>query len=353
MRSTILNGLRIGLAAAVLGVALVALGALPARADTGSNWQGFYWDNNNFQGSPRLSRIDPAINFNWDFGSPDPAIPPDNFSVRWVNNIAFAAGTYRFRAGADDGIRVAINGNLIINRFTNSEFREDFADVTLNAGTYQIIVDYFEGVGRAGVLFDWQLATSIVPTITPFGTQAVAVAPTTPPVIKAVVIVDRANIRSGPGLSYPTIGEAFLDDRFVVAGRNGDFGFETWFLLNLPGGGQGWMSRSVIYVYGGSVAAVPKTKQIVSAPAAPAVGVAPFEVQAVARNNALVRDAPTNRPGGSQRIGVIPLGATVKVLKLSINRAWVFIDYEGLQGWTYLPNLRIVVGSLSTLPRGN
>jgi hypothetical protein len=140
----------------------------------------------------------------------------------------------------------------------------------------------------------------------------------------------------------------------VVAGRNGDFGFETWFLLNLPSGGQGWIQRPNIYVYGGSISAVPKTKVTVDAPAAPAPGaVAPFEVQGVARNNAIVRDTPTNRPGSSEKIGVIPLGGTFQVLKLSTNRAWVFVDYQGLQGWTFLPNVRIVVGSLNTLPRGN
>ncbi|GAB4550527.1 MAG: hypothetical protein OHK0023_16550 [Anaerolineae bacterium] len=346
----------------VFSIALIA--AIPAQAQgqTGSNWEGFYWNNANFQGSPTLRRIDPAINFNWGQGSPDPSIPADNFSVRWYNRIQFAAGTYRFRAGADDGIRVAINGQIVINRFTPAtQFIVTTADVQLGSATYEIIVDYYDGGGGAGVLFDWTAITgggNPGVATTPFPT-ALPPTPTKVPIIKGVIIVDRTNIRGGPGTEFPTIAQALYDERFVAIGRNGDFGFETWYLFDLGNGGRGWIYRPNVYLYGGDPASLPRTKEVINAPplavesagggSPPEVG--SFEVRAVTLNNAIVRDAPTDRSG--QKIGVIPKGATVQVLKLSLNQAWAFVDYEGLQGWTYVPNIRLTVGRYGVLPRSN
>ncbi len=349
-----------------LGVGAALLGRSPAQAQgiTGSNWEGYYWSNPTFSGSPALFRIDPAILFNWGTGSPAPGIiPNDNFSARWYNRIAFAAGTYRFRAGADDGIRVAINGNVIIDRFTPAVggFTVNTADVVLGAGTYEIIVDYYEGVGEAGVLFDWTVLEGGGGIGVPGGGVAPTpvFTPTRVPAVKAVVIVDRANIRSGPGTNFPTIGEAFRDQQFTAIGRNGDFGFETWYLLDLGEGRRGWMFRQVIYLYGSNPAGLPRTREVIDAPAIAVGGeapvgelpaVQPFEVRGVAQNNALVRSFPSLN---AERIGVIPKGASFQILKLSNNQAWVFVAYEDLRGWTYVPNIRVTVGRLGVLPRGN
>jgi uncharacterized protein YraI len=356
-------------AALLLMVALIGMaGVAPAYAQgiTGSNWRGFYWNNNNFQGGPVLERVDPAVNFNWATGSPGPNVPADNFSVRWVNQIDFTAGTYRFRAGADDGIRVAINGNLIIDRFTPAVggFQVNTADVALANGRYEIIIDYYEGLGEAGVLFDWTPVTAGGGTGTGGtgggGITGPAPTATAVPRVKAVVIVDRAKVRSGPATEFPTIAQVALDQQFIAIGRNGDFGFETWYLVDLGGGAKGWLYRQVIYLYGSDPAALPRTKEVIDAPAIapadstkpgqpPAVGA--FEVRGTTINNAVVRDGPSTYTG--QRIGVIPRNQTVQILKLSTNQAWVFVDYNGLQGWVFVPSIRVTVGRLGVLPRTN
>jgi hypothetical protein len=48
----------------------------------GATWQAEYFDNRNLEGWPVLTRGDGAIDFDWGTGSPDPAVPADNFSVR-------------------------------------------------------------------------------------------------------------------------------------------------------------------------------------------------------------------------------------------------------------------------------
>lgn len=332
----------------------------PAQAQTpiSASWTAFYWNNANFQGNPVVGRTDAAINFNWAGGSPDPAVPADNFSARWTSSINFqTAGTFRLRAGADDGIRVAVDGAIVIDRFTAaSAFTLVTQDVNLGAGVRNFVVDYFEGTGNAGVLFEIipVAGGGIVPgaTATPLGTLAFgtpAPAVDTRPV-KAEVIVQRANLRSGPGTRFPQIGEATLGQTFVVLAKNGDFGMETWFLIDL-GGSRAWVYRRNVYVYGGSFDALPRSQEVVGAPAGSETGVTVVQVTGLARADVVVRDIPSQRSG--QRIGVISRGESFLVLQLSRNRAWIKVNYNGLIGWVYLPNVRITSGRLGSLPRGD
>src|SRR5690606_29643241 len=96
------------------------------------------------------------INFNWGTGSPASGIPADNFSVRWTRTLNFNAGTYRFHVRMNDGARVYVDNNLIINDWVESPLRERTADISLSAGSHTIIVEYFEGINQAVVEFWWE-----------------------------------------------------------------------------------------------------------------------------------------------------------------------------------------------------
>ncbi len=342
----------LGIVLMAVPLAAVGLRAALAQGDQnfGSNWLAFYWDNQDFSGSPKISRTDPAINFNWQTGSPDPAIPVDHFSARWSSTFTFAAGTYRFSVGADDGARVAIDGNLIINRWSDAVagFTVNSADVALGAGNHQIIVDYYENMGNAGIQFYWTTVTgggaTPVPVVSgPTATPPPPPGPNTLPVsqIHAVVIVDLANVRSGPGTTFTPIAQVMRNDDFRVVAQNG---VNTWFLVQLPDGRRGWIFRRMIYLYNGDWTKLP----FLTAPVEPQASLA--DVQGVARVSAMVRNAPSTR---AMKMGVIPEGQGFKILKLSRNRAWVFVDADGLQGWVFLLNVKVVFGELGQLPVGN
>jgi len=104
-----------------------------------------------------LTRIDAEINFYWNPGpDPPPGLNYDNFSVRWEGYIkAEYSEPYTFVTGSDDGVRLWVNGQLIIDNWTDHDRMEDTSDpMDLVAGrTYPIVLEGYENGGEA----EWQL----------------------------------------------------------------------------------------------------------------------------------------------------------------------------------------------------
>ncbi|MHB8628190.1 MAG: SH3 domain-containing protein [Aggregatilineales bacterium] len=343
MNKSIIRAPLMMLCAAVIAAMAWVVG--PARtvvADTGSNWTGQYWNNNSFTGNPALTRTDPAVNFNWGAGSPDPSLPAGNFSVQWTLIFPFAGGTYLFRAGADGGIQATVDTTVIINQLhTTSSFTTYTAQVNLAAGNHQLTVKYTAQGGLSGALFDWLPASAIVTTQVPGST---IIAPTVAPTLKGFVRVDVANVRGDPSTVNPPITQVFFGDIFpILAANNGNNG--TWFLIRLPNGQEGWMARVTLYLYNGTTDTLPITQATVTPQGQLA------NVQATAFINVIVRDGPSVR--NAKKIGAIPQGTTVQVLALSRNHAWVLVSVPGLQGWVFDSYLIITVGDLGDLPVHN
>jgi glucose/arabinose dehydrogenase len=135
-------------------------------------FSGEYFNNPSLTGTPTFSRQDPDINFDWQNNSPAPGIPADNFSVRWKKTQYFSAGTYRFSALTDDGVRLFINGAPIIDKWNGQVATEYAADITLSEGDHQIVMEYFDGGGGALAKLRWVYVGSYaVPPPPPPGGQ--------------------------------------------------------------------------------------------------------------------------------------------------------------------------------------
>jgi hypothetical protein len=91
-----------------------------------------------------LTRVDPAVDFDWQQGSPGAAVPADNFSARWVGKIqAQYNETYTFYTQSDEGVALWVNNQQIIDNFSDHTFGEDAGTITLKAGElYDIRVEY-------------------------------------------------------------------------------------------------------------------------------------------------------------------------------------------------------------------
>jgi hypothetical protein len=125
-----------------------------------------------------VTRIEPQIYCYWNPGfqathpdglSPDLEIHPpeglraDTFSVRWTGEIeALHSEAYTFVTGSDDGIRVYLNGELIIDAWADQDRVETTSDpVQLVAGQrYPIVVEGYENGGEAEWQLYWQSAST-------------------------------------------------------------------------------------------------------------------------------------------------------------------------------------------------
>lgn len=130
--------------------------------------EGEYYDNQDLTGL-KLARVDPTVNFNWGGGSPDRTLASDTFSVRWTGQVrADATESYTFYTTSNDGVRLWVNGRLLIDNWTNHSATENSGSISLEAGQwYPVRLEYYEGAGSSIITLSHSSATvpkRIIPT---------------------------------------------------------------------------------------------------------------------------------------------------------------------------------------------
>jgi len=115
-----------------------------------------YYNNMNLTGSPTFTACEPSVNYNWGEGTPGNGVNTDNFSVRWTGRFNFNADSYTFTATADDGIRVWVDGNLIINAWVEQPPTTYQATLNLTQGEHEVKVEYYENFYGAVAQVSWQ-----------------------------------------------------------------------------------------------------------------------------------------------------------------------------------------------------
>jgi uncharacterized repeat protein (TIGR03806 family) len=132
---------------------------------------GAYYANQlaTFNGSPTLVRTDAVINFNWQNAPPDPSISSTNFSVRWTGSVQPQySENYTFYTWSDAGVRLWINGQLLIDHWSNQPPTQWSATIPMVAQQlYNIELDYYyQNQGAPVAQLSWSspsTPTAIIP----------------------------------------------------------------------------------------------------------------------------------------------------------------------------------------------
>ncbi|HUM71028.1 MAG TPA: PA14 domain-containing protein, partial [Chloroflexota bacterium] len=119
-------------------------------------WRGSYIADPNLQGQPVRIRNDQDINFDWGTGAPAAGMPANNFSVIWIRTLPFNSSGYRFNALVDDGMRLYVDGVLVIDAWQDGTVRQVSGTITLTAGQHDVTVVYYERQDAAQIRVWWE-----------------------------------------------------------------------------------------------------------------------------------------------------------------------------------------------------
>jgi PA14 domain/Baseplate J-like protein len=152
------------------GFTLADISDPPTTVATGSGLYAEYFEGIAFD-KRVLTVVDPRVDFDWGSSETrDPAVPLDDFSARWTGWVqAPSTGDYVFTVRADDGVRLWVNGELLVNAWKlQSATTYNSKAVRLQAGhKYDLRLEFYEHTGAAVIRLSWSgpgFATQIIPS---------------------------------------------------------------------------------------------------------------------------------------------------------------------------------------------
>lgn len=116
-----------------------------------------YFDGENFE-RPVRTNTDAQIDFDWS-EKPPAGLKHDHYSVRWTGFVqAQPAGDYTLLASADDGVRLWIDGQQVVNDWNSRAIETFAAKVHFEANTrHSIRLEYYQAGNEAVVKLAWRL----------------------------------------------------------------------------------------------------------------------------------------------------------------------------------------------------
>lgn len=123
------------------------------------DWRGDYFSNPDLTGAPAFSRNDAAINFDFGAAGPGGGVAGTNFSARWTRSQYFSAGRYRFTTTTDDGARLWVDGQLVIEQWHDQTPTSWRVELTLTEGNHWLELDYYQHGSAALAQLTWAPVT--------------------------------------------------------------------------------------------------------------------------------------------------------------------------------------------------
>ena len=121
-----------------------------------------YFKNTNLAGEPFFTTIDHITNTDLVRGANIPELERmEKYSIRWSGKItAPQTGDYNFKVTGNDGYRLSINGNEIVNDWAEHDMTTSSGTIHLEKGkSYDFELEYFQISGRSRMYVSWQILT--------------------------------------------------------------------------------------------------------------------------------------------------------------------------------------------------
>ncbi|HSR30462.1 MAG TPA: PA14 domain-containing protein, partial [Anaerolineae bacterium] len=119
-------------------------------------WHAEYYANPSLSGDAQYTRDEVRVDYDWgDDGAPS-GLPLDHFSIRWTGHWDFEVGVYTFFVFADDGVRLWLDDQLLIDYWDLGREHHYKAISVGTAGLHRLRLEYFEHTGGAAVRLHWR-----------------------------------------------------------------------------------------------------------------------------------------------------------------------------------------------------
>jgi YVTN family beta-propeller protein len=130
----------------------------PPAPNTGTGLVGSYFNNITLAGSAVLQRIE-RVNFSWGTNAPGAGVNNDQFSVRWTGKVeANSTGNFQFQTESNDGVRLWVNGVLVIDNWTNhATIKNTTGSIALTKNVrYPVTMEFYDDTGAAVARLRWK-----------------------------------------------------------------------------------------------------------------------------------------------------------------------------------------------------
>jgi hypothetical protein len=102
-------------------------------------------------------RLDHTVDFRWLRRPPLPQYRSENFSIRWTGYVRVdTADTYEFYTISDDGVRLWVDGQQLIDNWTIHGGALDKGEIKLTPGYHPIKLEYYQGSGDMVIKLEWK-----------------------------------------------------------------------------------------------------------------------------------------------------------------------------------------------------
>lgn len=144
------------------------MNGIPTTQEVGTGLKAEYFGNINLSDLKKTT-IDKVVNFDWGTTVPNGLFNNVKYSARWTGKVmSKVSGVITFTTVSDDGVRLWVDGKLIIDDWNVHAPTPNSGNLKLDAGTkYDIKLEYFQKAGGAMVSLSWSapnLTKEIVPT---------------------------------------------------------------------------------------------------------------------------------------------------------------------------------------------
>ena len=115
-----------------------------------------FYNSKDLTGKVAETRYDDAINFDWGSAAPQTGVNADNFSSRWQGTFDFAEGEYTFTVRSDDGFRLWVDGQALVDAWKLQAATTYTKRIFLTGGAHTVKAEYYDATGSAVAQMSWK-----------------------------------------------------------------------------------------------------------------------------------------------------------------------------------------------------